>query len=629
MILALSRQTVRQTWRPYAGAFVALACGVVLIALTVNLIGAVEATSHVAGVSSADRTQLADLSSMFGFMAAISLFMAMFVVASTFGFVVATRRRELGMLRLIGATPRQVRRLILGESGVVALAATVVGCAAATLLTPAALWLLRDRGVTSLDLHAPAPWIAWSIAVPCGAGVALLGSWRASRRASKTSPVAALQEAGLERRRLTFWQSVIGGLCVATVGTVIVLSTRIEPLFALIVSILLPEVIVIGCVCFGGILFPFLAARLAAPFARRNVSARLARDHVRTAVRTPAALAAPIVAISSIAGALILALSFTADWTTALDREQLRAPLVVEAGSRAAVAAVGADPTVSVADARTTVPVRLGPDGETEDVEAVDLGTTVAARGLRAVRGDLAALHGSSVAVSETYASDAGVGVDDRLKARLDGATTRWRIVAVVADAPDLYGEVVVSRDLVAARAAKAPAGLVFVLPRRGVAASEARASLERSLAGTHSQVLSADTWIDRTDDQTRAANNLGLWVLLGPAGLYAGIAIVNAILINSSQRRRQLRVVAQLGGTPQQLRAMAVWEAGLVGAAALATGAVATGFVGWMVRHAIASDVAGAPLTIPWFPLAGVVVTCTGLVLVAALVGARGATRA
>ncbi|MGY2874383.1 putative ABC transport system permease protein [Marmoricola sp. URHA0025 HA25] len=511
----------------------------------------------------------------------------------------------------------------------VALAASVAGGTVATLLTPAALWLLRNRGVTSLHLHAPAPWVAWSIAVPCGAGVALVGSWRASRRAAKISPVPALQEAGLERRPLSFWQVVIGGLCLAGVVTVVVLSTRMEPLFALVVSILLPEVVVIGCVCFGGVLFPFLAGALAAPFAPGNISARLARDHVRTAVRTPAALAAPIVAISSIAGALIIALSFTADWTSALDRGQLRAPLVVEAGNRAAVAAVAADPDVAVADARTTIPLRLGPDRDTEDVEALDLPAAAAARGVRAVRGDLGALHGPTAAVSETYASDASVGVGDRISTFVAGTTVRLRIVAVVADAPDLYGEVLVPRELVAARAQRAAADLVFVLPRDGVTVATLRASLERSLAGTGSHVLAAETWIDRTDDQTRAANNLGLWVLLGPAGLYAGIAIVNAILIGSSQRRRQLRVVAQLGGTPQQLRAMAVWEAGLVGAAALATGTLVTAFVGWMVRRAITSDVAGATLTIPWIPLAAVAATCAGLVLVAALVGARGATRA
>ena len=59
--------------------------------------------------------------------------------------------------------------------------------------------------------------------------------------------------------------------------------------------------------------------------------------------------------------------------------------------------------------------------------------------------------------------------------------------------------------------------------------------------------MLSAEAWIEQVDEQTRANNQLGLWVLLGPAGLYAGIAIVNAVLIGVGQRRAQLRTVALL----------------------------------------------------------------------------------
>ena len=86
----------------------------------------------------------------------------------------------------------------------------------------------------------------------------------------------------------------------------------------------------LGLYCLGGWIFPGLAGLVAAPFVGRDVSARLARDHVRTAVRTPVALAAPILAISAIAGSMMVSLSFAADWVTALDREQLATPYVVE-----------------------------------------------------------------------------------------------------------------------------------------------------------------------------------------------------------------------------------------------------------------------------------------------------------
>ena len=276
--------------------------------------------------------------------------------------------------------------------------------------------------------------------MPCAAGVALIGSWRASKRASKVSPVTALQEATMERVRPGFWQASTGIVCLAAVISAFVLRNEMNPLFALVCALLLPQAAVVGLVCFGRVLFPLLAGWLAAPFARRDVTAHLAREHLRTSVRVPAALAAPILAISAIAGSMILALSFTADWTAGLDRAQLKTPLVVETGGDPAVAEIlTPGPRYDVVDPRRTADVRM--DGVTEAVEVVDLTVMERTRGLRAVRGDLGDLGPDSVAVTETYAFDAGVGVGDQVRMEIDGARVRPRVVAVVPDAPDLYAE--------------------------------------------------------------------------------------------------------------------------------------------------------------------------------------------
>jgi putative ABC transport system permease protein len=71
------------------------------------------------------------------------------------------------------------------------------------------------------------------------------------------------------------------------------------------------------------------------------------------------------------------------------------------------------------------------------------------------------------------------------------------------------------------------------------------------------------------------------------------------------------------------------MWEAGLVGVAALLLGGAVTAYVGWLVRGSIARQVPDAPLTLPWLPLAAVLVTCLGLTLVAAAAGTRGGSRA
>ena len=88
MMLRLSQQTVRHSWQPYAGALVALSFGGALLTVAVTIGAGVEETVRHAGLNAADRSQLSGMSSLFGIMAAIALFMATFVVGSTFGFTI-------------------------------------------------------------------------------------------------------------------------------------------------------------------------------------------------------------------------------------------------------------------------------------------------------------------------------------------------------------------------------------------------------------------------------------------------------------------------------------------------------------------------------------------------------------
>jgi putative ABC transport system permease protein len=191
--------------------------------------------------------------------------------------------------------------------------------------------------------------------------------------------------------------------------------------------------------------------------------------------------------------------------------------------------------------------------------------------------------------------------------------------VAVFEDAPDLFADVLVTPDVLGAAARRAGADTVFV--------DAGRADLDALLRGTGARAVPAATWLRQVDSRNRTANEAALWVLLGPSGLYAGIAIVNAVLIGASQRRRQRRTLALVGATLGDLRAVSMWEAGLVAAAGLAVGLGTTVAFGWLVRQAIDRSVSHAPMTIPWSPLGAVAGTCLLLTLVAALTGARRVT--
>jgi putative ABC transport system permease protein len=113
-------------------------------------------------------------------------------VVNALSLSVLQRRRELGLLRALGFSARQIRRMVLAESAQIALTAIVIGLALGTLYG----WI----GAQSLLGSIPGgglvvPVLPWSYLVTVAAGGALLAVLAAvppTRRATAVSPVAAL-----------------------------------------------------------------------------------------------------------------------------------------------------------------------------------------------------------------------------------------------------------------------------------------------------------------------------------------------------------------------------------------------------------------------------------------------------
>lgn len=135
---------------------------------------------------------------------------AIFIVAGTLAFVVSRRRREIALLRAVGATPGQVRRLVLGETALIGLLGGVAGC-----LVASALFEVFTDAMIAVDLapedFAIAPhWIPNAIAVSTGLVVALLAALVAVRRALAVRPGEALVEAAVPPRRLSIVRGILG-----------------------------------------------------------------------------------------------------------------------------------------------------------------------------------------------------------------------------------------------------------------------------------------------------------------------------------------------------------------------------------------------------------------------------------
>lgn len=630
MLLDLSRKTLRHGWAPYAGSFVALFLGVALIGVTVQTIAAASAyQSGLSGADTAARAQLDNLMSALGVMSGFSGFMAIFVVASTFAFVVSSRRRELALLRLVGATARQTRRMIMGESLLIALAASLAGVLFALVLEPAVLRLLAARGLTPERIGTPAPWPAFAIALPIGVVVALIGARTASRRASRIPPIDAVRESSADPGRVGFWRFTTGVVFLAGAGAMLVGIGAISGEFSLVLGILVPEMAVIALVCLGPVLLPLLVRLIALPLrVTGRVSFPMARDNAAAAAKRTTSLAAPILAISAIAGSMIVTLGVAADWDTATTRAALAAPIVVEGNGDRTAAAVLAGATV-VATADPVIPLEIGlrepADGDEAegkpdptDAEAIDVGTAIRARGLKAYRGDLNDLHGDTVAMSRTELFDNSHRIGDRLAVTLpDGTAATLRLVAAVEDAPSLHADVLVPVALARSHAPHATAERWFVVPRGDP--GPAVTTLNQRLATATAEP--AATWIADRDAATRRSNSFSVWILLGPAGLYSALAIANTLLMGSLQRRREFVAIRLIGATGSQVRRMILAESVLVTLAALTLGGLTTFIVGALIRRSLGRGLADMPATMPWAGLTEIAVVCLAIATTAALV--------
>ena len=146
--------------------------------------------AHAADADAGD-PQASDRESLvaiFGTMGGIAGFVALFVVAGTFALVIAQRRRETAVLRALGATPRQVRRLIATEALFVSLAASALGLLAGRPLANALVDLLAGHGDVPAGFTPGHSWIPLVAALGMGVGIAQLAVVAAARRAGKVRP---------------------------------------------------------------------------------------------------------------------------------------------------------------------------------------------------------------------------------------------------------------------------------------------------------------------------------------------------------------------------------------------------------------------------------------------------------
>ena len=119
---------------------------------------------------------------------ALSVIVSLFGIVNTLVLTVFERTRELGMLRAVGMTRRQVRRMIRHESIVTALLGATLGIVAGVFLAALVARALSDQGFAFAI-----PFASLALFVVAAVLVGVVAAILPARRAARLKPLEALQ----------------------------------------------------------------------------------------------------------------------------------------------------------------------------------------------------------------------------------------------------------------------------------------------------------------------------------------------------------------------------------------------------------------------------------------------------
>ncbi|MFG2641355.1 FtsX-like permease family protein [Streptomyces sp. NPDC048370] len=583
-----------------------------------------------------DAEALVAVNALLGTAGGVTTFVSVFVVASTFAFAVALRRREFGLLRTAGATPGQVRRMLLAEAAAVGVLASAAGCALGGWAAP---WLARVlvEGGLAPEWFAigGAAW-PFHVAFWTGVTVALAGAFAASRRAGRVGPAAALREADVDADVLPLGRALLGAGLLVTGAGLLVWTCVTEPseLLKRKTYTTLPMLLITGV----ALLAPLLVRPVVRALRLPGATGMLVRENSAAAVRRTAAVAAPVLVTVALAGSLLGSAATVTGTKAAEAREQTRAEWVVTGEDLRPVpgtSATGAT-SVFVRDGAEAL-VKYGARAVSDPAAFAELAR------LPVVAGDVADLDDGSIVVNEEFERRS---VGDVVQVwRADGSgPVGLRVVAVLALGTGDNGPYVTRAnapgsvvDRIDARGvdAETPAGAGGTV--RGVGAETPTAAAagaggtvrdmdREALAAAGGTVRSVDDWAAATHPASSPETRLGLLLVLGIALVYTVIALANTLLMATSVRGGELAALRLAGATRAQILRVVTGESALAVAIGATLGLAVTAVCLAVQGTALATLSAPVALSLPWPTLTATTTTCA---LVAATASALPAWRA
>ncbi|MGW2823539.1 FtsX-like permease family protein [Streptomyces sp. NPDC001443] len=578
-----------------------------------------------------DREALTAMNAVFGTAGGVSTFVSVFVVASTFAFSVAQRRREFGLLRTAGATPGQIRRTVFLEALLAGALASAAGCLLGGHEAPRlAAWVVDEGLAPDWFTLGDAGW-PYGAAFATGLLVALCGATAASWRAGRTGPAEALREACADTRTMTWGRRVSGValLLTAVVTCAVALLTDPADLLHRKTYVSRP-MLLIGAVALlaPAVVRPLTRLLAWLPARLPGAGGMLVRENAAAGVRRTAAIAAPVLVTVALTGSLLGA-------TATLDRakageiaERTTAAFVVVPATDAGFDATtlrrlrgvsGAE--VSATSASAVHVLEDGVSLRRDEARAADPRLLAATTDLPVVAGSVRALDDDSIVVDEEWERHA---VGQRVRIWLgDGTPRTLRIAAVLRQGTGGEGVYVTPRN-----APGASVDRVDVALADGADPAAVADGLRTAVRASGGRVLTGAQWVRASVPKTNRTTRTGLLLVLGIALLYTGISLANTMIMATSDRVRELALLRLAGATRRQVLRLVAAESLLVVAVGAVLGLLVAGFGPTGMWCALRVLSVRAVIEPPWTALGRAVGACAALAVVSSVVPAWVALR-
>jgi putative ABC transport system permease protein len=572
-----------------------------------------------------------------------ALFIGMFIIYNSFAIAVTQRRSEIGILRALGATRKQIRVLFLTESAVTGLVGSVGGLLFGLLIArgiaASISTLLSDfYGVAQRaeELATSSGLLALALAIGIGTSIvaALIPAWQAAR----VDPVQALQKgkyqvlsAGESRIRVAiaaFFAAVsVGCLAAGESRTIFYIGYTLTILAVLLL----------------GPLLSLALARAIRPLLKgvRPVEGTLAADSlIQAPRRTSASVAALmlslalVVAFAGMARASYLSITDWMDTTLNPDLfvapsqdiviRTLRFPPEMEGELRATpgIARVQAVRNTRVVYRKTPVMI-----------VATDIGSVAETTHVDPVAGDVDTMYartadGSGLMVSDMLAELQQLRVGDILELPAPQGILKLPIVGIVVDYSDQQGAILMDRKLFIRYWRDDTVNVFRVYLAPGAQVPEVKQRILERYQGERQVFVLTNpelrAYIIRITDQWFALTSVQIAV----AVLVAILGIVNTLTVSITDRRRELGVLRAVGGLAGQIRRTIWMEAIAIGVLGLILGFAFGALNLYYILEIVHRDIAGLRLdySIPGPTLGMMVPTILGAAFVAALWPAESA---